>query len=167
MDTATFIRNLRLHGGLTQEELGQRAGTSQSAVARYEAGVSSPSVNTLERMVRAAGAELHLSTKPAPPSDLSGELATRLRRNRQEILRCAREVGATNVRIFGSVARGDNHQQSDVDLLVDFDTSNGLLPIVTLSQQIESLIGTHVDVAPYQLLKPDVARSALRDSVPL
>lgn len=167
MDTATFIRNLRINEGLTQGELARRAGTSQSAVARYETGASSPSVNTLERMVRAAGAELNLSTKPAPPSDLSGDLATKLRRHRIEILRRAREAGAANVRIFGSVARGDNHRQSDVDLLVDFDVSNGLLPIVTLSQQIESLIGTRVDVAPYQLLKPAIARNALRDSVPL
>jgi hypothetical protein len=167
MDTGALIKGLRQKGGLTQEELARRAGTSQSAVARYETGSSSPSVNTLERLVRAAGAELHVSTKQAPAADLSGELATKLRRRRLEILRFAREAGASNVRIFGSAARGDNHLESDIDLLVDFDTSFGLLPIVTLSQQIKALIDTPVDVAPVSLLKADIAKNALREAVPL
>lgn len=167
MDTGALIRGLRQKGGMTQGELARRAGTSQSAIARYETGVSSPSVNTLERMVRAAGAALHVSTKQAPAADLSGELATKLRRRRLEILRLAREAGASNVRIFGSVARGDNEIESDIDLLVDFDISFGLLPIVTLSQQIEALIDTPVDVAPVSLLREEVAKNALRDAVPL
>jgi len=117
--------------------------------------------------VRAAGAALTLTTKPAPASDLSGELPRLLRYHRFEIPRLARLAGATNVRIFGSVARGENVANSDIDLLVDFDISLGLLPIVTLSQQISELVDTPVDVAPVQLLKIEVARNALRDAVPL
>jgi predicted nucleotidyltransferase len=79
----------------------------------------------------------------------------------------ARRAGATNVRIFGSVARGENDASSDLDLLVDFDTSFGLLPIVTLSRQISELVMTPVDVTPVQLLKKEVAQTALRDAVPL
>jgi predicted nucleotidyltransferase len=79
----------------------------------------------------------------------------------------ARRAGVTNVRIFGSVARGENDASSDLDLLVDFDTSFGLLPIVTLSRQISELVMTPVDVTPVQLLKKEVARNALRDAVPL
>ncbi|HEY5267184.1 MAG TPA: helix-turn-helix domain-containing protein [Acidimicrobiales bacterium] len=167
MDTAALILQIRTDGDLTQHQLAKRAGTSQSAVARYETGVSSPSVNTLERLVRASGAELTISTRPAPASDLSGELPTLLRHHRFEILQLAHRAGVTNVRIFGSVARGENDANSDVDLLVDFDTSFGLLPIVTLSQQISYLVKTAVDVTPVQLLKREIARNALRDAVPL
>jgi len=167
MDPAALILQTRTNSNLTQHELARRAGTSQSAVARYETGVSSPSVNTLERLVRAGGAELTISTKPAPASDLSGELPTLLRHHRFEILRLARRVGVTNVRIFGSVARGENDANSDVDLLVDFDISSGLLPLVTLSRQISDLVRTEVDVTPAQLLKKEIAHSALRDAVPL
>jgi predicted nucleotidyltransferase/DNA-binding XRE family transcriptional regulator len=167
VDTANLIRKLRAKGALTQQELARRAGTSQSAVARYETGVSSPSVNTLERLVRATGAELEFSTKPAPASDLSGEMATTLRRFRLEILRLARQAGASNVRVFGSVARGENRVGSDIDLLVDFDISEGLLPIVVLTQQIRSLINCPIDVAPVDILKPEIARNAVREAVPL
>jgi predicted nucleotidyltransferase/DNA-binding XRE family transcriptional regulator len=167
VDTGELIRNLRTKAGLTQQEVARRAGTSQSAVARYETGVSSPSVNTFERLIRAAGAELQFSTRPAPASDLSGEMATTLRRFRLEILRLARQAGASNVRIFGSVARGENRVGSDIDLLVDFDISKGLIPIVVLTQQIESLINIPVDIAPVDLLKPAIARNAVRDAVPL
>ena len=167
MDTADLIRKLRATGGLTQQELARRAGTSQSAVARYETGVASPSVNTFERLVRATGADLKFSTRPAPASDLSGEMATTLRRFRLEILRLARQAGASNVRIFGSVARGENRVGSDIDLLVDFDVSKGLLPIVMLTQQIEALINIPVDVAPVDILKPAIARRALSEAVPL
>jgi predicted nucleotidyltransferase/DNA-binding XRE family transcriptional regulator len=167
VDTGDLLRKLRKGGGLTQQALARRAGTSQSAVARYETGVASPSVNTFERLVRATGAELEFSTRPAPAADLSGEMATTLRRHRLEILRFARQAGASNVRIFGSVARGENRVGSDIDLLIDFDISNGLIPIVVLKQQIESLINIPVDVAPVGLLKPEVARSAIRDAVPL
>jgi hypothetical protein len=167
MDTGDLLRKLREGGGLTQQVLARRAGTSQSAVARYETGVASPSVNTFERLVRATGAKLEFSTSPAPASDLSGEMATTLRRHRLEILRFARLAGVSNVRIFGSVARGENRIGSDIDLLVDFDISKGLIPIVVLKQQIESLINIPIDVAPVGLLKPEIARSAVRDAVPL
>jgi predicted nucleotidyltransferase len=94
-------------------------------------------------------------------------MATTLRRFRLEILRLARQAGASNVRIFGSVARGENRVDSDIDLLVDFDISEGLLPIVVLTQQIATLINMPVDVAPVDVLKPEIARIAIREGVPL
>ncbi|HEY5267186.1 MAG TPA: helix-turn-helix domain-containing protein [Acidimicrobiales bacterium] len=166
MDTAALILRTRTNGDLTQHELARRAGTPQSAVARYETGISSPSVNTLERLARERGAELTISTKRAPASGLSGELPTLLRHHRFEILQLAHRTGVINVRIFGSVTRGENDANGDVNLLVDFDTSFGLLPIATLSQQISYLVKTAVDVTPVQLLKKEIARDALRDAVP-
>lgn len=64
MDIATIVRQARTQAGLTQAELAERAGTSQPAVARLEAGQGSPSLATVERLVGAAGYDLGLSLVP-------------------------------------------------------------------------------------------------------
>lgn len=90
-----------------------------------------------------------------------------LRRHRKAVLRLARQVGARNVRLFRSVARGDATEDSDIDLLVDFDSAAGLLPILHLGEQLSVLLGYNVDVAPADMLRDDVAASALAQAVPL
>lgn len=163
-----MIREARESAGLTQSELARRAATSQAAVARYEGDVVSPAVSTLERLLRAAGHELVLEARPAPAADLSGEGMRHLRRHRMEVLRLCREAGATDVRVFGSVARGEDRSGSDIDLLVDYDAAaRGLLPLVALSSALEELLLRKVDVAPESILKPRVARAARADAVPL
>jgi transcriptional regulator with XRE-family HTH domain len=58
-----IVRDTRIAAGLTQRALAQRAGTSQSAIARYEQGVATPSWETLQRLVSACGQRLRLSTE--------------------------------------------------------------------------------------------------------
>jgi transcriptional regulator with XRE-family HTH domain len=73
----TLVRDVRLAAGLSQRALAQRAGTSQPAVARYEGGVATPSLETLQRLVAACGQRLQLSTEVvADAHDI--ELAARL-----------------------------------------------------------------------------------------
>lgn len=69
-----------------------------------------------------------------------------LRAHRDEILRFAAERGVSNVRVFGSVARGDATSDSDVDLLVDFDTSHSGLDLFAFAREIEELLGHPVEV---------------------
>jgi uncharacterized protein len=69
-----------------------------------------------------------------------------LRVQRQEILSYATSHGARNVRVFGSAARGDATANSDIDLLVEMEPGRSLLDLVGLWQDLESLLGTHVDV---------------------
>jgi predicted nucleotidyltransferase len=76
-----------------------------------------------------------------------------LRRRRAEILGVARRRRARRVAVFGSVARGETHPDSDVDLLVDFEPGASLLDHIGLFQDLEDLLGVGVDV---------VARSALK-----
>jgi uncharacterized protein len=76
-----------------------------------------------------------------------------LRRRRAEILGVARKRRARRVAVFGSVARGEAHPDSDLDLLVDFEPGASLLDHVGLFQDLEDLLGVGVDV---------VARSALK-----
>lgn len=69
MDSATILKVARTKAGLSQHELARRAGTSQPAVARIERGLSSPSVDTLTRLLAAAGFELALSLRPRSAPD--------------------------------------------------------------------------------------------------
>jgi len=69
MPASTLIASLRQDAGLTQEELARRVGTSQPAIARLEAGGTSPSVATLERLARAADMDLEIRLVPRPAPD--------------------------------------------------------------------------------------------------
>ena len=69
-----------------------------------------------------------------------------LRKKRAEILAIAAKHGASNVRIFGSVARGEDTTTSDVDILVDMHGDRSLLDLVALKQDIEELLGRRADV---------------------
>ena len=69
ISSAALVRQLRQRAGLTQSELARRAGTSQPAVARLEAGESSPSLATLERLATAAGFDLDFRVVPSSPPD--------------------------------------------------------------------------------------------------
>jgi hypothetical protein len=77
-----------------------------------------------------------------------------LRRRRGEILGVARKRKAHRVAVFGSVARGEAHPGSDVDLLVDFEPGASLLDHVGLFQDLEELLGVGVDVVARGGLKP-------------
>ncbi len=90
-----------------------------------------------------------------------------LTRNRAEILRIARENGATRVRIFGSFARGTARPDSDLDLLVDFEPGRNLLDLVAVKQDIEDLVGRPVHVLTEPGISPYMRDAILRDATPL
>ena len=78
--------------------------------------------------------------------------------------------GATNPRLFGSIARGTAHSCSDIDILVDMDSADGnlLMRASGLMEEARALFGRDdVDVFPVQLLKRPISASALDDAVPL
>jgi len=67
---------------------------------------------------------------------LSSARGQLLRRPRSRVLALARRAGVSNVRLFGSVARGSDDAGSDIDLLVDHDVSRGVLPLLALRRQL-------------------------------
>lgn len=69
-----------------------------------------------------------------------------LRRHREQILELAERHGASNIRLFGSVARGDWTPESDIDLLVTLEPGRDYLDLVGLWQDLEALLGCRVDV---------------------
>jgi len=90
-----------------------------------------------------------------------------LREQRESILALAAQYKARNVRVFGSVARGQAQGSSDVDLLVDFAPDYTLVDRIGLQQELEDLLRCRVDVVPEAMLKAHVRPEALRDAVPL
>jgi uncharacterized protein len=79
----------------------------------------------------------------------------------------ARRHGAQNVRVFGSMARGEDNETSDVDLLVTLGEGRSLLDLVGLKQDLEDLIHRTVDVVTDQGLSPYVRERILSEAVPL
>jgi len=86
---------------------------------------------------------------------------------RDEILLLSAKYGAYNVRVFGSVARGDAHEASDVDFLVDFEPGRSLFDWSGLWGELELLLGRKVDVASVDSLKPRMLARVLAEAKPL
>jgi uncharacterized protein len=86
---------------------------------------------------------------------------------REEILALAAHYGASNVRLFGSLARGAAHAQSDVDLLVTLADDRSLLDLVGLWQDLEALLGHSVDVVTDRSLHERIRERVLQEAVAL
>lgn len=91
----------------------------------------------------------------------------RLRVERNEILRCAANHGALNVRVFGSVVRREARATSDVDLLVEMQSGRNLLDLVGLQQDLEDLLGADVDVISDGGVSPHLRERIYAEAIPL
>jgi hypothetical protein len=91
----------------------------------------------------------------------------RLRLRRKEILGYASSHGARNVRVFGSTARGETGVASDLDLLVEMEPGRSLLDLVGLWQDLEDLLGTHVDVLSDGGVSPHLRERIYAEAIPL
>ncbi|MCX5725013.1 MAG: nucleotidyltransferase family protein [Nitrospirae bacterium] len=94
-------------------------------------------------------------------------IADLLKFKRIEILRLAAAHGAHNVRVFGSVARGESRQDSDIDFLVEMDNGRSLLDLIELSQDLETLLQRKVDVLTDQGMSPYLEQRIHAEAVPL
>jgi predicted nucleotidyltransferase len=86
---------------------------------------------------------------------------------RSEILRLAQRHGARNVRVFGSVARGEANEGSDLDLLVEWEGGRSLLDHAALVQDLQELLGLQVHVGTEKALHWYVRDRILREATPL
>lgn len=121
-------------------------GMTQAEIAR-EIGRSQPEVS---RLLRFHG------TSPR---------ALALRRHRAEVRRLVKAAGGRNVRVFGSVATGTDHDGSDVDLLFTMGGPLGLLALGRLEKQIAQIVGVEVDVLPDSALQPQHRDRILAEAV--
>lgn len=174
-DVAALIRRVRARADLSQAELAGRASTSQPALARYETGATLPTLPTLERLVSACGLQLQVraagaTEASAEVTSVRGRLGTRareLRRRRARLLDAARRCGVRRIRVFGSLARGEDAPASDVDLLVDLERHRTLLDLVAFRREAEEILGVPVDAATPDMLKERMRAEVEAEAVPL
>jgi uncharacterized protein len=86
---------------------------------------------------------------------------------RAQILSLAEHNGARNVRVFGSVARGESDSQSEIDFLVDLDQGRSLLDLGRLQRGLEALLDQKVDAVSARGLREQVRQQVQRDAVPI
>ena len=86
---------------------------------------------------------------------------------REDILQVAARRGATNVRIFGSVARGEDDERSDIDFLVDMEPGRSIFDLGGLLMELQDLLGHQVDVVTERGLRARIKEEVLREAVPL
>jgi len=98
--------------------------------------------------------------------DAGSPQAERLRERRDALLDASRNHGASDVRVFGSVARQDERPDSDIDLLIELDPERTLLDLVAFGREASEILGMPVDVATADML-PDGAEHARSESFAL
>src|SRR5690349_13544711 len=86
---------------------------------------------------------------------------------RDEIIQLASQFGAYNIRVFGSVARGEARPDSDVDFLVQFRPGTSIWEAVGLWQALGELLNREVDLSTDDTIKPAIKPYALKDATPL
>lgn len=124
------VVEIRRSAGLTQQELAALSGVAQPNIAAYEKGTRNPSAQMLARLAAAA--------RPRPSTVLS--------QHRDAIKALAVQHKALHVKVFGSVARGEDRPGSDLDLLVKFTPDASLFDLTGLAEDVEALTGVHVNV---------------------
>ena len=159
-DVASLLREARIEAGLTQADVAERASTSQPAVAAYESGSRTPVLATLARLLAACGREIVLDTQALPSSQL-------LRQRRELLLAAGLAHGVSNLRVFGSTARGEETSASDVDLLVDLGPGRTLIDLASFREEAARILGVPVDVATIDILKDHVRDDVVDTAVSL
>ena len=125
-----------------------RDGMSQKEIARL-IGRSQPEVS---RLLRFHG------TTP---------LARQLRTARREVIKTVKAAGGSNVRVFGSVATGQEHEGSDIDLLFRMDQPLGLMDLAGLEIELGTILHADVDLVPDTNIRPAMRERILSEAVPL
>jgi predicted nucleotidyltransferase/uncharacterized protein with HEPN domain len=122
-------------------------------------------------LVANAVREILLVPPPSGRTDTDGPQSVdrleRLQRRREQILGLAERRGIRNIRVFGSVARGEADDSSDLDLLVDLSPGHGLFALGGFAEELAALLGTRVDVATVAELKPRIRERVLAEAVAL
>lgn len=151
MDAAELSRR-RQRAGMTQSQLADACGMAQPHISAYESGrrTITPEVAT----------RVEAATKQRP--------STQLNRYRKEIRELVTAHRGSNIRVFGSAAKGIDTVDSDLDLLVDFLPDTHLGEVGVLMSELRDLLGVEVDVVSEGALVDDrFSRRVLKDAVPL
>lgn len=147
---ADWLKLRRAAAGVTQRELAAASGVKQPLIAAIESGTRQPSVSVRTALEDAL---------PVRPSQI-------LRVARDQVLAAVLAIGGDNVRIFGSIARGTDGPDSDVDLLVSFPQGSDIVTLLSLEEDLSKLLTVPVDVVSAGSSGPVLAQ-ALAEGIPL
>ncbi len=145
------LKESRVAAGLTQRELSERSGVPQPNISAYEAGRRAPTAATRSRLEDA----------------IKGRAADRVAHHRDRIRELVAKHRARDPHIFGSVARGEDHPGSDIDILVSFTTDASLLDEVGLRLDLEDLLQSSVDLVGMDSLRGALRERVLREAIPI
>lgn len=145
------IRTARHAAGMSQSQLARAARVPQPNLSAYENGRRTPSPEVAERIAKA----------------LQGRPSERLREHRDEVRVTVAHHRASDPRVFGSVARGDDVVGSDLDLIVSFTDEASLLDEVGLRLALTDLLGIAVDVVAADTLRGPFGERVLNEAVPV
>jgi predicted nucleotidyltransferase/DNA-binding XRE family transcriptional regulator len=145
------IRLMRTRAGLSQRELARRSQISQPRIAAYETGKKTPTAETLEKI--SAGSRIR-------PSEA-------LALHKEEALRVLSDAGFSNIRVFGSVARGEDTLDSDLDFLAVSPERMGLFGWVKTCNKLEDVLGVPVDLVSDSARTSKVLAQARSEAVAL
>ena len=95
------------------------------------------------------------------------DLQILLKQKRVQVLETAARYGAYDVRVFGSIARNDANDASDIDILVNMEPGRSLMDLGGLLYDLRELLGIEVDVVTEKGLRARIREQVLRDAVPL
>ena len=164
------LREARRRAGLSQSELARRAGVAQSVVSAYESCKRQPALPTLSRLIAATGHRVTINLERSDPH-VRGlpdtPLGRRVRKHRRALLDAVAKAGGSNLRVFGSVARGEDGPDSDVDLLIDPPSGMSLFALQGLEGELRRILDRDVDLAPASSLKARVRAEAEAEAIAL
>jgi predicted nucleotidyltransferase len=147
---AQSLRRRRREKSMSQNQLADLAGIPQPNLSAYENGRRVPSQETLQRLDAA----------------LASTVSERFAAAREEILSAAARRGLSDVRVFGSVARGDAAAESDLDLLVHPGATSSIFDLAAFRAEVEEIVGAPVDVVSDRATGPTMSR-ILSEALPV
>ncbi len=147
---ADRLKLRRAAAGLTQRELATASGVKQPLIAVIESGARQPTAAARDAIEGA------LDVRPSQV----------LRVARDRVLAMVDAIGGRDVRVFGSVAHGTDQPDSDIDLLVTFSPGSDIVTLLTLEEDLASLLTVPVDVVSAGSSGPVLVR-AMAEAIPL
>ncbi len=167
--SSKILQAVRKESGMSQAELARSSGLAQSVISDYERGNREPGADTFLHLLDILGMGIDLKPKRRTkvPQIPDSRLARLILRNRKQIIELAKRSGARNVRIFGSIAKGESKKRSDIDLLVDLDPDVGMIELIGLEHALKDLLGVKVDLGSARSLKPDLRDEVLSHAINL
>ncbi len=156
------IAEARRAAGVSQSALARAVSLDRTAVSKIESGQRR--VSSIELAIIAQALDRSIQSFFTEMAPLTDPLSV-VRSKRAAVLRIARKHGARSIRIFGSTARGEATEESDIDFLVEMEPGRGLFALAAMLLDLQVLLGRDVDVVTVDGLRDRIRRRVLAEAI--